>query len=522
MSSRQYGFFYNHPGWGSVDFSQEKTTIWKATMSRQLDFLVTTSINNSLSISPYASILNQYYDSIGHATSLPDWALGFWASKNRYTSQTEIIDIVQNYTKHGINVSVLVIDWKHYKCVGDWGFSLDIPDCWPNISHMIGKLQSLGVHEVMVSLHPWSQRGSETYDKLIASELCVKTVNGSMRDWGGWQLPTCSGPAGPNCLYDSSNPAARQFLWSQLKKNYFAKGIKQFWTDGTEPAGAPNGGLPSDIIFHGNLPSPSSFMMWPVWHARTIYDGAIASGQKTNGTWSLSRSAWAGSHLSNAIVWSGDISSTWETLQHQLRAGLNFQLTYPYWNTDVGGYSHGNWTSPDMHELIVRWFQFSMFTSILRLHGARFPKMPNWIPMHKQCDPTGAANGPIEPWVYGDQSFNAIKQVISLRAKLKPYLKDRVAELSRDGQPIMRPLWFDFPQDLYALEVEDQFMWGPLYMVAPVVKKNATTRQVYFPGDNADQFKDYFTGIIYSGGHNATVSVTLTQFPFYSVIRVSK
>merc|ERR1711966_74126 len=124
-----------------------------------------------------------------------------------------------------------------------------------------------------------------------------------------------------------------------------------------------------------------------------------------------------GSHLQNVIVWSGDITSDWETLRRQVRAGLNMQLVYPFWNSDTGGFKKGNWQA--MGELQARWFQFSMFTSILRLHGSRNPKEPSWIPLNQQCDPTGAAGGPVEPWAYGNESLAAIHAAATLRDKMR-------------------------------------------------------------------------------------------------------
>ena len=239
---------------------------------------------------------------------------------------------------------------------------------------MVSQLTALGVKQIFVSLHPWSQAGSLTYDNMTAKELCVRQENGEMRHWGGWTLPTCASNSSfqnettisatlakpahdvANCLYDPSNPRARDFLWQQLKKGYYDAGILNFWvstitlimafnclplleltvryclqTDGTEPAGSPSGGLPGDIVFYSDietgtkrdLPSPAGFMMWPVWHAKTVADGAGKD------SWSLARSAWAGSHRHNTIVWSGDISSDWATLRQQVAIGQNFQLTYP-------------------------------------------------------------------------------------------------------------------------------------------------------------------------------------------------
>ena len=102
----------------------------------------------------YAPILSEYYNAIGQPTTLPSWAMGFWASKQRYASQTEILDTVRNYRAHNITVDVLVIDWKHYECVGDWNFTPNPAVCWPSPADMVSTLRSLGVKQVFVSLHP--------------------------------------------------------------------------------------------------------------------------------------------------------------------------------------------------------------------------------------------------------------------------------------------------------------------------------------------------------------------------------
>jgi len=326
-------------------------------------------------------------------------------------------------------------------------------------------------------------------------------------------------------MYDPSNADARAFLWSKLKVSYFDHGITNFWTDGTEPAGAPGGNLPASAVFaNGSLPAEASFMYWPVWHSQTIYEGAVAAGAPAGGegTWALGRSGWLGSHLNNVIIWSGDIESSWDTLRRQVRAGLNMQLVYPFWNSDTGGFSRGDWRN--MGELQARWFQFSMFTTILRLHGSRTPKEPSLIPLDKQCDPTGAAGGPIEPWVYGDEALDAIRAAVELRDKLRPYIRVQVTALAKKGSPVMRPLWFDFPADRQALEIDDQFMFGPSYMVAPVLAESAINRTVYFPGSpGSASFKDYFTGKTYDAGSQQSVPVTSWKsFPLFEVVKNSQ
>ena len=194
-------------------------------MAIQVDMLLVAPAAAAAVDTPYASISERYYSAIGHAPALPDWALGFWASKERYSSQTEILQVVTEYKAHGIVPQVLVIDWKHYACVGDWDFTLARDTCWPEPAKMVAQIRALGVKQVFVSLHPWSQVGSTTRAEMDSKRLCIKHPDGSAAPWGGWTLPTCSPGkskqlrAADNCLYDPSNPAARQFLWSKLKSS---------------------------------------------------------------------------------------------------------------------------------------------------------------------------------------------------------------------------------------------------------------------------------------------------------------
>ena len=170
--------------------------------------------------------------------------------------------------------------------------------------------------------------------------------------------------------------------------------------------------------------------------------------------------------------------------------------------------------------------QFSIFTSIVRLHGTRGPKRAGDIPLAAECDPTAAAGGPVEPWVYGGGGggggggvyLAAIKSALALRRSLLPYLKAQLQALAADGVPVMRPLFFDAPDDAAAAAIDDQFFWGPGFMVAPILQPNATSRLVYFPAGAT--YTDHFTGTTYAGGKGWTVPVAaLDYFPLYTVER---
>jgi alpha-D-xyloside xylohydrolase len=219
---------------------------------------------------------------------------------------------------------------------------------------------------------------------------------------------------------------------------------------------------------------------------------------------SLCRSAWAGSQRYAAAVWSGDIPSTFEMLQAQVRAGLNIGLSgIPWWTTDIGGFHSGDPSTPYFRELIVRWFQFGAFCSLFRLHGAR-------LPIGQGAGATGAPN---EAWSFGEPASTIIRDLLILRDKLKPYIMKLMKDAHETGAPPMRPLFFDFPDDEACWAVEDQFMFGPELLVAPVLHQGAVSRSVYFP--EGANWIDAWNGMEYLGGQTIQADAPLEIIPVY-------
>jgi alpha-D-xyloside xylohydrolase len=187
----------------------------------------------------------------------------------------------------------------------------------------------------------------------------------------------------------------------------------------------------------------------------------------------LCRSAWAGSQRYGAAVWSGDIEPTFEALAAQVPAGLNIGISgIPWWTTDIGGFKGGDPSSAYFRELVVRWFQFAAFCPLFRLHGVREP-----APL-RGSDQTG---GPNEVWSFGEEAYELIRQQLELRERLRPYVMELMVTASTTGLPPMRALFLEFPDDAGAWEVEDEYMFGPDVLVAPVTVYGARERDVYLP-----------------------------------------
>jgi alpha-D-xyloside xylohydrolase len=239
-------------------------------------------------------------------------------------------------------------------------------------------------------------------------------------------------------------------------------------------------------------------------HERGFYEGMHDAGETA--ILNLCRSAWAGSQRYGAAVWSGDINSTFEAFQAQVRAGLNMGLSgIPWWTTDIGGFYGGDPESPAFRELVIRWFQYSTFCPLFRLHGDRLvvSQEPNML----------NTGGPNEAWSFGEEAYVIIKDLLFLRERLGPYILEQMQLAHQKGIPPMRPLFFDFPGDEACASIDDQFLFGPDLLVAPVLTEGARQREVYLPGGTT--WADAWSGQTFTGGQHIVAEAPLERIPLY-------
>ena len=216
---------------------------------------------------------------------------------------------------------------------------------------------------------------------------------------------------------------------------------------------------------------------FPVDYARAFYEGQKQAGQDK--VVNLIRCGWPGIQKYGALLWSGDIASSWSSFRDQLSAGLNVGLSgVPWWTTDIGGFHGGDPNDPEFRELFARWFQWGAFCPVFRLHGDREPKQPRHGTTGGSHCLSGAAN---EVWSYGEEIYEICKTYLALREKLRDYVRELMHTAHVHGDPVMRPLFYDFPADEKAWRVDDQYMFGPKYLVTPILKAGQRERTVYFP-----------------------------------------
>ncbi len=486
LSNKGYGFLWNNPGIGEVMFGANYTQ-WHAQLSEELDYWIT------VDDTPKA-ILENYTAVTGRAPAFPENALGLWQCKLRYRTQDEVLEVAREYKRRGLPLDVIIVDFFHWVRQGDWGFD---PEYWPDPQAMVDELREMGVR-CMVSIWPTVDRKSVHFHEMFEKGLLIRTERGSIQ---------CFDFYGDTVIYDALNPEARDYIWNRVKENYYKYGIDLFWLDEAEPEYSA---YDYEHYRHYTGPALKVGNSYPKEHARAFYEGMRAQGQTD--IVNLLRCAWVGSQKYGALVWSGDIKSTFAALRDQLSAGLNIGIAgIPWWTTDTGGF-FADVRDPHFHELLIRWFQFSTFSPVLRMHGDRGP---HDIPSLSDLDYGGGfmeTGRPNELWSYGEDVYRILKKYLDLRLAMKDYIKSVMDEASRNGSPVIRTMFYEFPDDERCWEIDDQYMFGPNYLVAPVLYQGAVRREVYLPEGS---WKNIDSGEIYTGAQTITAEAPLEIIPVF-------
>ncbi len=484
ISSCGYGLLWNNPAIGRVVFGKNITT-YEAYSTKYLDYWLVAGDMPQQLTEAYARVT-------GTVPMMPEYGLGFWQCKLRYQTQDELLQVAREYHRRGVPVDVIVVDFFHWDRQGNWRFD---PTYWPDPKAMIDELEQMGM-KLMVSIWPTVDRESENFEEMLERGYLIRTERG---------FRTGLYFEGATVHFDATNPQARAYVWEQVKRNYYDLGVRIFWLDEAEPEYTAYDfdnyryDLGTDLEV-GNI--------YPVAYAKAFYEGMAQEGQQQ--IVNLLRCAWAGSQKYGALVWSGDIASSFYSMRNQLVAGLNMGLAgIPWWTTDIGGFHGGNPEDPAFRELFVRWFQWGAFCPVMRLHGDREPRQPQVGTTGGAHCRSGAAN---EIWSYGEEVYEICRHYIEIREQLRDYIRGLMQQAHEKGTPVIRPLFYEFPEDPAAWEIEDTYLFGDRYLVAPILEAGATGRKVYLP--QGAHWKAFEGETIYPCGWN-TVPVTLEAMPVF-------
>lgn len=421
-----FGLLFNSPSFGGMNFTETEVTLFTArdaagggntTIRKQLDFLVSTSAKGAKPAERAFSIQEAYTAAVGRTPTMPAYGSLYWHCKNRYSNQTQLLTAARYLHKNVPGqVGVLVIDWFHWKVMGDWSFD---PEFWPDPAAMVEECKSYGI-EIMASVWPFTCETARSYSTSVSNGFIATDSHGK---------GLTAGFGGKNCrLVDPTNELMRDYTWSLLQESYHKIGIKVFWLDNSEPWRPP-----PDAYFGQPGVAGSSGWSWAdagalfdVQWPKLFQDGLAKSGDNETGML-LPRAGWIGQWKHGTSLWNGDIGSTFGVLATSLKTMISAQLTGFGWMTvDGGGYCGGDSQSPEYRETQLRWMQLTTTLPIMRQHGQRDHTIFSW---------------------YGDANEQRLIKLVNLRKELNTYIVAELAKLSKTGRPLNRPLDYDFPQD---------------------------------------------------------------------------
>ena len=376
----------------------------------------------------------------------PLWALGYQQSRYSYSPRTRLEEVAARLRTDKIPTDVLWLDIDFQE--KNRPFTVD-PQTFPDFPGLIRKMAAEHFHTVVITdLHVahLPNQGYAPYDSGEAGDRFVKR-NGE--EYVGTVWP------GPSVFPDFTQKSTRDW-WGTLYKQFVADGVAGFWNDMNEPAvfTYPTKTMPDDVqhridepgFVKRTAPHIEIHNVYGMENSRATWDGQLAMRPNVR-PFVMTRASYAGGQR-YASTWTGDNSSTWNHLRQTTPQLLNLGLSgFSMAGADVGGFAGS--PSP---ALLTSWLMLSAFQPIDRDHSAK-----------------GTRDH--EPWVDGPEQEAIRRRYIEERYRLMPYLYTTAEESSRDGIPIVRPLFLEFPHatsDNHPLDSDapGEFLFGPSILVA--------------------------------------------------------
>ncbi|MGA2261010.1 MAG: TIM-barrel domain-containing protein [Acidobacteriota bacterium] len=461
VTNRKYGFIFDNPSKTTVVPGKDGVTAWDAEVGDALSYFVICGNTTDE--------LYKGYRFLTGATPLPPKsALGYILGSQRAETQEQLLQFARKYRKKGYPADMMAIN------LGDTGID---PKQWPDPGSLNAELSKLDFR-VIVSCWPRIQNGSLHFDALDAMGCIAKDKAGKLSQ-------DARGP-----MLDISKPSCASWCWNNIQENYASKGFTSWWLDGNEPD-LMTAALSLDAGTGARI-----FNLYPLIQAKAVYEGHRRDLKERSLI--LSRSGYLGAQQYGTTFGSSDVVPQWNALRRQIPAGLNMTASgLPYWSSAIGGgpspgASKSGDAQDDDVELYLRSFEFGTFCPTFRTQSS------------KSDDGV---------WSYGETAEKILAKYLGLRYRLLPYIYSLAHGVSETGAPFMRALFMDFPQDPEVRDIKDEYMFGPAFLVAPVVEKGKPSREVYLPRGQA--WYDYWTGKKYPGGQRIPADAPLDVLPLF-------
>lgn len=443
--------------WRKID----DTSVLRSPLATAVDFTVFVGTSDEV-IASYRSVT-------GGSPMMPLWALGYIHCRERFHSQSELLDVAGEFRRREIPLDLIVQDWQYWGRHG-WNAMRFDEKAYPAPKAMTDSLHAM---DMKLMLSVWSKIDP-------SSEVGKKAQEKS------YFIPGTQ-------WIDFFNPEAASFYWRNFSGRLLLPyGIDAWWQDATEPE---NDDLLGRTVMGGKYAGELFRNVYPLLVNKTVYEGCRRD-DPTRRTMILTRSGFPGIQRYGAALWSGDVGHDWETLRRQIVAGHGLMATgLPWWTYDAGGFFRpGNqYSDAAYRECMLRWIQIGAYLPLMRVHGYM---------------------SDTEPWRYGEATERRIRQAIRGRYALISYIYSMARKVASQGYTIMRPLVFDYPADTDALERKYDFMFGDHFLVVPVTEPGIREMEVYLPSVPGGWYA-YEEGTHYAGGGKTVVPVTLEHIPVF-------
>ncbi len=453
ISTSGWAIFFHQP-YGTFDFTGERGKFHSANPGAALDLFFIGSADP-------ATILAEYARLTGFAEMPPLWSFGYQQSHRTLASREEVLAEAKTFREKKLPCDALIYLGTGF-CPSGWntenGSFVWNERVFPDPKVMLDELHREHFHAVMHAV--------------ILSDRLRGTVHDP-------------------CDVSRFDEESASCYWDAHRKD-FAMGVDGWWPDEGDSLD-----IPSRLVRN-----------------RMYWEGPQID-RPNERPYALHRNGYAGMQRYASFLWSGDVYSTWETLKTHVPIALNTALSgIPFWGTDIGGFVP---TPEFTAELYIRWFQFGAFCPLFRCHGRTWKLRLPWgwntgDPGPVEIRNYGGAAIPDSSLLHDERVEPICRKYLDLRYRLLPYLYSAVRECATTGMPIMRALWVHFPDDPKAVVCDDQYLWGPSVLVAPVVEKGATGRSIYLPRGG---WYDFWTHERIEGGREISRSVDLGTLPLY-------
>ncbi|WP_178990665.1 TIM-barrel domain-containing protein [Winogradskyella schleiferi] len=469
VSSKQYMLHFDNAPIGFLDLdSKGDNTLIYETISGRKTYQVI--VGDS-----WMDMIDNYTDLTGKQPMLPRWALGNFSSRFGYHSQEEVEMTIEKFKDEKIPVDAIILDlyWFGKELKGTMGNLEVFRDSFPDFEGMVKRLNDKGVKTITIT-EPFILTTSKKWDEAEFMKALAKDSIGKPATYDFY-----FGNTGIIDFYNSSG----EYWFKSIYKDLIKKGVAGIWGDLGEPEV-----LPSWVNFTKGSADEIHNIYGHDW-AKLVYE-ASKEEQPNTRPFILMRAGYSGSQRYGMVPWSGDVNRTWGGLQSQPEIALQMGMQgLAYMHSDLGGFAGDNLDD----ELYVRWLQYGVFNPIFRPHAQE--------------------DVPSEPIFRSEKAKALAKEAIELRYKLLPYNYNLVYENSQLGKPLMRPLFFEEPNNEDLFDYSKTYLWGNDILVSPVLEEEITEQEVYFPKDNI--WFDFYTDEKINGGQTKTVELKENSIPTY-------